>query len=291
MSSLSPEELRELRRVHVHAGRRVDSLFAGNWRSAVRGQGMEFEEVRAYHPGDDIRHIDWNVTARTNEPAVKVFREERQLTVILAVDVSGSTKLGSGGPDGITDRRLQIARIAGSIAYAGIRNRDQVGLVTFTDHIETILTPRKTRGHVWKVISTIFEAKGENSGTDIAAAAQFISRRFRRKAVVVLVSDFLDPSSDWRKAIGTLSRRHDVHALCVTDPMDQGLPDIGIIETVDPETGKVVWADSRTLGAVADPELIVRDLRRKGARAAAISTSDDPFAVLHRHFSSMGRRR
>ena len=120
--SLTAEELRELRRVHLAAGRRVDALLAGEYRAAVRGQGMEFEEVRAYVPGDDVRHIDWNVTARTGEPFIKVFREERQLTVQLVVDVSGSARVGSGGRDGRTVRRLQIARIAGGIAYASIRN-------------------------------------------------------------------------------------------------------------------------------------------------------------------------
>ena len=210
------------RRIHVLAGRRVDSLMAGDYRSAVRGRGMEFEEVRNYVPGDDIRHIDWNVTARAGEPFIKVFREERQMTVQLVVDVSGSTRIGSGGKDGLTDRRRQIARIAGGMAYAGIRNRDRVGLTTFTDRIESHLVPRAKRGHVWAIIQAVFEARSANRGTDLDQVFSFIAKTQKRRAVIVVVSDFLDPK-DWSKSLARLSRRHLVHAVMVHDPMDEGL--------------------------------------------------------------------
>jgi uncharacterized protein (DUF58 family) len=157
---LTADELKELRRLHVQFGRRVDSVFLGDYRSAVRGRGMEFEEVRGYVPGDDIRHIDWNVTARSGEPFIKVFREERQNTLILAVDVSGSTRVGGG----IAERRLQLARIAGGLAYAGIRNRDRVGLLTFSDRVESWLSPRPTRSHAWAVIAAVYEARGQHRG-------------------------------------------------------------------------------------------------------------------------------
>ncbi len=290
MSRLSPEELRELRTIHIHAGRRVDSLFAGNYRSAVRGHGMEFEEVRDYSPGDDVRHIDWNVTARTGQPFVKVFREERQNTVILVVDVSGSTKVGSGGADGRTDRRLQIARIAGGIAYAGIRNRDQVGLVTFSDTVETWLSPRRTRGHVWHVIQTIFEARGRQRGTDLAAALAFVARMQKRKATIVVVSDFLDTGT-WTRDLSTLAARHQVHAMMVHDPLDLGLTGMGLVEVVDAETGWTTLVDGASFAADHDPDRRVRALRRCGAHALAIGTSDDAWVALQGHFASMGRRR
>ncbi|TVQ91927.1 MAG: DUF58 domain-containing protein [Deltaproteobacteria bacterium] len=288
--SLTAEELRELRRVHLAAGRRVDSLLAGEYRAAVRGQGMEFEEVRAYVPGDDVRHIDWNVTARTGEPFIKVFREERQLTVQLLVDCSGSTRVGSGGRDGRTLRRLQIARVAGGIAYASIRNRDQLGLVTFTDRIERYLPPRTRRGHVWAVIQAVYEAIGERRGTDIEAALAFLARTQRRRSVVILVSDFLD-DGDWPQAIARLSRRHEVHALVVHDPLDHQLSGLGLVEVVDAETGQVQlvdgasWAGKQAVGAVT------RELIRRGARVSDMSTHDDPFKVLQQHFQRVGARR
>lgn len=290
MSQLTPEELRELRRLHIQAGRRVDSLFAGDWRTAVRGRGMEFEEVREYYPGDDVRHIDWNVTARSGEPHVKVFREERQLTVLLGVDVSGSTRVGSGGRDGRTDRHLQMARIAGGIAYAGVRNRDQVGLVTFSDRVETWLSPRKSRGHVWNVIQHVFEVTGTHRRTDLAAAFGFIANVQRRRAVIVLVSDFL-AEGDWPGALGLLARRHEVHAIVVHDPLDRGLPPIGLVEVVDAETGRVRLVDSRRYREVQPVEERVRACRRQGAKALAIGTDEDAFQALHEHFHRLGTRR
>ena len=157
---LTPEELRQIRRLHVQLARRVDSPLAGEYRSAFRGQGMEFEEVRPYLPGDDVRHIDWNVTARANAPFIKEFREERELTLVLVLDVSGSMLFGGGGLDGRTDKRLQVARLAGALAFAAIRNRDRVGLLSFSDGVERYLPPRKSRGHAWAVIQAAFEEVG-----------------------------------------------------------------------------------------------------------------------------------
>lgn len=287
MSRLSPEELRELRRVHVAAGRRVDSLLAGDYRSAVRGRGMEFEEVRQYVPGDDIRHIDWNVTARTNDPHIKVFREERQMTVVLAVDVSGSTRVGTGGRDGRTDRRIQMARIAGGIAYAGIRNRDRVGLLTFSSQVESYLSPRASRGHVWAVIQTVFEAEGQHRGTDLIEALQFLARTQRRRVVLVIVSDFLD-EGPWQRAISTLARRHQVHAAVVHDPMDDARYDLGLVEVVDAETGRVRLVDSRRLVGSLSAEERKNRLIRAGAKALTVSTEEDPYRALHLHFQRYG---
>ena len=288
--SLTPEELRELSRLHVSAGRRVDSLFAGDYRSAVRGQGMEFEEVRAYVPGDDIRHIDWNVTARTGEPFIKVFKEERQVTVLLAVDVSGSTRVGTGGRDGRTDRRLQIARIAGGLAYASIRNQDRVGLVTFSDQIEGYLPPRRSRGHVWAIIQKVFEGTHTSHGTDLGGALGFVHRVQRRRAVVVVVSDFLD-RKPWEQVLGALAQRHKVHAIDVHDPIDTGLPDLGLVEVMDAESGRTRLVDGRRWAAKQSAEERLRRLRRAGARAVSISTRDDPYALLHAHFQREGARR
>lgn len=288
--TLTPEELRELRRLHVSAGRRVDSLFAGEYRAVVKGQGMEFEEVRLYVPGDDVRHLDWNVTARTSEPHIKVFREERQVTVLLLVDVSASTRLGTGGRDGRTDRRLQIARIAGGLAYASMRNQDRVGLVTFTDRIEQYLAPRRTRGHTWAVIQAVYAGRAQHRSTNLAEALHFARGIQRRRAVVVLVSDFLD-DGPWEPLLGSLSRRHKVHAICVHDPLDKGLAGLGLVEVVDAETGQATVVDGSAFLAARSLEDRLSRLRRAGARTLAISTREDPFAALLKHFQREGARR
>src|SRR5262245_58480579 len=279
---LTVEEIRELQRLHLSAGRRVDSLFAGEYRSAVRGKGMEFEEVRAYVVGDDVRHLDWNVTARTGEPHVKVFREERQVTVLLLVDVSGSTRLGSGGRDGRTDRRLQVARVAGGLAYASLRNQDRVGLVTFSDRVETVLVPRRSRGHAWGVIDAVYRAEAEGRGTDLSEAIRFVRSVQRRRAVVVVVSDFIDPGP-WDQPLGSLARRHKVHAVCVHDPLDGALDGLGLVELVDAETGRRRVVDGRWLRRAPLADRLTR-LARTGARVLPMSTTDDPFAVLMSHF-------
>ena len=290
MATLTAEELREIRRLHVSAGRRVDSLFAGEFRSAVRGQGMEFEEVREYVAGDDVRRIDWNVTARTGETHVKVFREERQATVLLVLDVSGSAQVGSGGRDGRTNRRLQIARIAGGLAYASIRNQDRVGLLTFTDRVESYLPARKSRGHVWAVIRAAFSSAGHHRTTDIAEALRFVRGVQRRRAVIVLVSDFIDPGP-WDQALGALARRHKVHTVVVDDPLDRSLGRVGLLEVIDAETGQRQLVDGATLASTVSREQRVQRLRRCGARVVAIGTGDDPFTALMAHFRREGERR
>lgn len=289
MSTLTAEELRELRRLHLVAGRRVDSLFAGDYRSAVRGQGMEFEEVREYMPGDDVRHIDWNVTARSGEPYIKVYREERQLTVLLLVDVSGSTRVGSGGRDGRTDRRLQIARIAGGLAYASIRNRDRIGLITFTDRVEKFLSPRPTRGHVWSVIQTVFAAEGERRGTDLSEVFRFVRQVQRRRCTIIVVSDFMD-GGDWDSLLGGLSRKHKVHSLLVHDRLDEGLAKLGLIEVVDAETGRTQLVDGRHYRGTATLDARLRRIRRVGSGAVGIGTDEDPYGALHTYFQRMARR-
>lgn len=287
--ALTPEELRELRRLHVAAGRRVDSLFAGEYRSAVKGQGMEFEEVRQYVPGDDVRHLDWNVTARTGDAHIKVFREERQVTVLLVVDVSGSTRIGAGGRDGRTDRRLQMARVAGGLAYASLRNQDRVGLVTFTDRIEAYLVPRRTRGHTWAVIQAVYAGHAVGRGTDLAQALLFARNLQRRRAVVVVVSDFLD-DGPWEPLMGSLAARHKVHAVCVHDPLDLSLRGLGLIDVVDAETGRTQLVDGASFRGPSVDERIAR-LRRTGARVVGLGTRDDPFTVLMAHFQREGARR
>jgi uncharacterized protein (DUF58 family) len=280
---LTPEELRQIRRLHVQAGRRVDSLLAGDYRSAVRGSGMEFEEVRPYVPGDDVRRIDWNVTARAGAPYLKEFREERELTLLLMLDVSASTRFGSGGRDGRTDKRLQLARLAGGLAYAALRSHDRVGLLTYSDRVEHFVPPRKSPGHAWSVLRAAFEHARTGAGTDLAGALAVASQVLRRRAVVMVLSDF-HADAPFSSALTMLSSRHRVHALLVHDPREEALPDVGLVTLRDPETGREVIVDARSLAARVSLSERLAGLRRCGARASAVSTEDDAFAVLQRHF-------
>jgi uncharacterized protein (DUF58 family) len=283
---LTPEELRQIRRLHVQAGRRVDSLLAGDYRSAFKGSGMEFEEVRPYVPGDDVRRIDWNVTARSEEAYLKEFREERELTLLILMDVSGSVRFGTGGRDGRTDKRLQIARAAGGLAYAALRSNDRVGILTFTDRVEHFLPPRKSRGHGWAVIRAAFEHVPAGHGTDLAAALSFASRVLRRRAVVALVSDFVSPGP-YGDALGALARRHRVHALLVHDPAEASLSGFGLVTLRDAETGAVRTVEGGSFFARRRIDERLAELRRYGVRASAMSTQEDAFLRLQQHFRGL----
>ncbi len=287
---LTPEELKQLKRLHIQAGRRVDSPFAGGYRSAFRGRGMEFEEVRPYVPGDDVRHIDWNVTARTGTPHVKEFREERELCLQLVLDVSGSVAFGSGGQDGRTDKRLQVARLAGALAYAAIRNGDQVGLMTFTDKVERFLPPRKSRGHAWAVMRSAFERTASGQRTDLAGALAEVGRHLRRRSVVCVLSDFISDSA-YERELAILARRHRVNCFLVHDPLEMQWPNIGLVEVEDAESGRTSVVDMSKLAPTASVDSRLRALRRLGVRPSAVGTTDDPFQHLMQHFRRLEQAR
>lgn len=287
LAVFTPEELRQIRRVTLQAGRRVDALFAGGYRSAFRGQGMEFEEVRPYVPGDDVRRIDWNVTARAQQPHVKLFREERELTLVLALDVSASMRFGSGGRDGRTDKRLQQARVAGALALAAARSNDRVGLLVFTDQVERVVPPRKSRGHTLRVVREVFEPRPARLGTRVEVALDHLRRMLTRRAVVVLLSDFLGPPR-FRDALTALCGRHRVHALVLHDRLERCPPGVGLVRVVDAETGRPRLWDLGAVQEVSQVKARVELLRRCGASASALGTDDDAFAVLEQHFRRVG---
>ncbi len=280
---LTVEEIRQIRRLHVQAGRRVDSLLGGEYRSAFKGSGMEFEEVRQYVPGDDVRRIDWNVTARSEEPWIKLFREERELTLLLVLDVSGSMRFGSGGRDGRTDKRLQLSRLAGGLAYAALRSHDRVGLVSFSDRVERVVPPRKSRGHGWAVIRATFETASEGHRTDLAQALGLANRLLKRRAVVVILSDFINPTP-FSRPLAALVRRHRVHALLVHDPREAAMPDLGLLSVEDAETGATLTVDTGKLSSSMPVSARVEELRRVGVRTTSVSTDEDAFLRLHLHF-------
>jgi uncharacterized protein (DUF58 family) len=234
-----PKELvKAVKHLEIVARRAVNDQLAGQYQSAFKGRGMDFVDVRPYQPGDEIRFIDWNVSARMDELHVKRFVEERELTVFLLIDVSASQLFGT------QNKRKQqaAAELAALIAFAAIRNNDQVGLIIFSDQLELLLPPRKGRKHVLRVISEILTCQPKSPRTDISAALQLLARVSKKKSVAFLISDFQD--RDFSKALDIAHRRHELIPICISDPMEQTLPNVGILHVEDPETGLVVPIDT-----------------------------------------------
>ncbi|MCB0344557.1 MAG: DUF58 domain-containing protein [Bdellovibrionales bacterium] len=235
-TKLSPEVLAEIRKLHFHTRQLASEGIAGQYRSAFRGRGMEFEEVREYTPGDDVRSIDWKVSARMNQPYIKMFREERELTVMIAVDVSGSTLTGTRN----FLRDELIARVGAVLTLIALMNNDKVGLVTFDSKLRTYHPPRKARGAVWRILHEVMgsleaqRVKSSSAGTNLADMCDFLSKVLKRRSIVFILSDFMDSSI--KRTLGTLSKRHDVTAIIAGDPADLELPDAGLIKITDPET-------------------------------------------------------
>ena len=235
---IPPEMLRRIRRIEIHARRLVDHLFLGEYHSVFRGRGLEFSEVREYQPGDDVRIIDWNVTARMGTPYVKKYVEERELTIYLLVDISASEGF-STAPQ--TKAEL-AAEIGALLALAAVRNNDHVGLIAFTDQVERFLPPRKGSQHVLRLIRELLYARPARRGTDVAAALSFLSRVARRRSVAFLLSDFL--AGGYEGALRVAARRHDIIAISLSDPRETELPNAGLLELEDPESGERIVVDS-----------------------------------------------
>lgn len=238
MAAISRELLAEIRRIEIVTRRLVNQQMAGQYHSVFKGRGMSFDEVRQYEPGDDPRSIDWNVTARTGHPHVKTFVEERELTVLIAVDMSGSMAFGTARDE----KRVVAARLAAMMAFSAIKNGDRVGLVAFTDTVEIYVPPKKGRKHVLRIIDEILRFDPVGAGTNLKAALEFVGRVTRRKAVLFLISDFLDSGYD--RALHVTARRHDLIPLSVVDPAEQALPDLGLVCFEDAETGALMAMDT-----------------------------------------------
>ncbi len=232
------EILKQIRRIEIRSGKLVNEIFAGQYSSVFKGRGMEFAEVREYMPGDDVRSIDWNVTARYGRPFVKKFVEEREMTVIFLVDVSASQRFG-------TKNRFKselAAELTSVLAFSAIRNNDRVGMIMFSDRIEKVIRPKKGRNHILRMISDALSFVPQGKGTDISAALRYLGEIWRRKAVVFLISDFVAP--DYEKAIRITGKRHDLIAVRITDPREEAMPAVGLMELTDAETGERVMADT-----------------------------------------------
>jgi uncharacterized protein (DUF58 family) len=233
------EVLQKVRRIEIRTRSIVESILSGEYQSVFKGRGMEFSEVRTYTEGDDVRSIDWNVTARMGQPYVKKHVEERELTVMLLVDASMSGHFGTVGrfKDEIG------VELCALLAFSAIKNNDRVGLIIFTSEVEKYIPPKKGKNHVLRVIRELLYFRPKKSGTDIAAALSYLSRVLTKKSVVFCVSDFI--AKGYEAAMRVAGRRHDLIAVTITDPREKELPDVGLVELIDPETGKAMLVDSR----------------------------------------------
>lgn len=234
-----PKELfKKIRKLEIRTKGLVSNIFGGEYHSAFKGQGMEFSEVRPYQYGDPIRNIDWNVSARYGETFVKIFEEEREQTVLLAVDISGSEDFGSAGKF----KREVAAEICGIVAFSAIQNNDKVGLLLFSDHVELYVPPKKGRRHVLRLIRDLYAHERTSRRTDLSQALIHVLRVLNRRSVVLLVSDFMD--ENFETQLRSISRRHDCVAVHLLDPREMTLPSVGLLEITDAETGENVIVDT-----------------------------------------------
>ena len=233
------ELLKKVRRIEIKTRGLSQNIFAGEYHSAFKGRGMMFSEVREYQYGDDIRDIDWNVTARHNKPYVKVFEEERELTVMLLVDVSGSRLFGAVGEE----KREMIAEIAATLAFSAIQNNDKIGVIFFSDKIEKFIPPKKGRKHILFIIRELLDFTPESRGTDIGMVLRYFSDALKKRCTTFLISDFID-EKDYYKALSIASNKHDVYGVQVYDKRDAQLPDVGLMRVADLETGTEQWVDA-----------------------------------------------
>ncbi len=286
-----------IRQVEIRTRRLVNTLFSGDYKSSFKGRGIEFLDVREYLPGDDVRTIDWKVTARFGRPFVKKYAEERELVVILMVDASGSARFGTSR----LFKLEQAAEVAATLAFSAIRNNDKVGLVFFTDRVEKYVPARKGRVHVLRLIRDILFFQPEHRGTDPVQALQFLMHVVKRRAIVFFISDFIGDGFRpirLKQPLGIAARKHDLVVVSVNDPAEQELPRVGLVELEDPETGELATVDTFDRGLrerfrqyrTAREEELRKLFRQLGVDRIALSTDEDFTSKLHQFFQKRARR-
>ena len=287
------ELLKKVRRIEIKTKALSQNIFAGEYHSAFKGRGMTFSEVREYHYGDDVRDIDWNVTARHNRPYVKVYEEERELTVLLMVDVSGSNDYGAVG----MPKREMMAEVAGTLAFSAIQNNDKVGIIFFSDKIEKFIPPKKGRKHILLILRELLSFTPEASGTNLAAALEFLTEALKKRCTTFVISDFID-SHDYERPLAIASHKHDVIAIQVYDKREQKLPNVGLMRVHDAETGAERWINtsSRRVRQAHDrwwyehQLSTTTTLRRCNVDNAQVATDEDYVKALMGLFSRRGNR-
>ena len=287
-----PEILKKIRKLELRARRFVETAFAGQYHSVFKGRGMNFHEFRQYDFGDEVRSIDWNVTARMGEPFVRKYIEERELTVMLLIDVSASGSYGSVN----ASKRELAAEVACLLAFCAIRNNDKVGLILFTDRVELYIAPRKGRTHILRLIREILYYEPEGRKTDLAQPLNFLNRVTTRRAVVFLLSDF--QAVNYEKPLTICSRRHDLIAIPIEDRGEHSLPNIGVVRVEDPESSSIYeidFSDRRVrseFSKLAEQERIEREalFRRKSIDSVSLRTDQDYFPLLRSFFIRRAKR-
>lgn len=293
----SEELLQKVRKIEIKTHGLSRNIFAGEYHSQFKGRGMAFSEVREYQPGDDVRSIDWNVTARMNRPYVKIYEEERELTVMLLVDVSGSRNFGTVSQM----KRDTMAEVAATLAFSTIENNDKVGVIFFSDRVEKFIPPKKGKSHVLHIIRELLSFEPEHHGTDINAALQYLTNAQKRRCTAFLISDFIgaqlaesqEPRGKREVApIVIASRKHDLSAIQIYDRRDAELPDVGLLKVRDPETGARVWTDT-SLSSVRNAygqawrnqqEALETVFTKTGMRTASLRTDEDYVKALMKLF-------
>jgi uncharacterized protein (DUF58 family) len=284
----------QIRRIEIRTRHKVEDLFAGSYLSVFKGRGIEFDEVRPYQSGDDVRSVDWNVTARMGELYVKRFIEERELTVLLLVDVSGSQDFGSVG----RFKREAVAEMAALLAFAASRNNDKVGLLLFTDCVEKYFPPRKGRRHILRLVRELLTFQPAGRGTDLKAVLDYANRMFKRRGIVFLLSDFQTDPQTYRKALNVAGRRHDLVAIDLRDPLEKNIAPVGLMVLEDAETGELAEVDTtdpawrKAFSARQERMDTAIQQVLNGAKVDRIdlATSDDFINALTRFFQNRMRR-
>lgn len=285
------ELLKRIKKIEIKTRGLSSNIFAGEYHSAFKGRGMTFSEVREYQYGDDIRDIDWNVTARHNRPFVKVYEEEREMTVMLLVDVSRSRLFGAVGPE----KREMIAEIAATIAFSAIQNNDKIGMIFFSDKIEKFIPPKKGKRHILFLIRELLNFEPDSSGTDIAVALRYFTDALKKRCTTFLLSDFID-EHDYSKALSIASGKHDVIAVQIYDKRDAQLPDVGLMRVTDLETGADRWIDTsskRVRDAMGRwwydrQQAMTQTMRKSRVDFTSVSTDEDYVRALMALFRQRG---
>ena len=288
-----PKEIfQKIRRIQIRSSHQVDELLAGSWNSAFKGRGIEFEEVRPYQVGDDVRSIDWNVTARSDQPFVKLFREEREMSVVLLVDLSRSVDFGTQ----LQTKRELIAELGATLAMSAVKNNDKIGMTLFSDDVEKAIPPRKGSRHVLRIIRELLYCEPVGAGTNIRKAVEHLNRTCKRRSVVFLVSDFFD--SGYESVLKVAKRRHDIIPIVVSDPLEQALPNAGLVRLRDSESGVVVSVDTSSRRSREKYKEIYRQkddsrtsmFRRLQMEPIRFTTGSDIVDPLRRYFHSREQR-
>jgi uncharacterized protein (DUF58 family) len=291
------EKRKKLRRIEIKTRKLSNQIFSGSYHSAFKGRGISFSEVREYQYGDDVRLIDWNVTARNRKPFVKVFEEERELTVMLMIDVSQSSFFGTQNDF----KNHLIAEISGVLAFSAITNNDKVGVLFFSDHIEKFIPPKKGKSHILRIISDIYDFHPQGKGTNLPEALKYFSSMVKKKSIVFLLSDFMSQANaeEMRKAVNIVARQHDLIGLHIYDEREVRLPDVGLIHVLDSETGKEQWVDTsnKQLRMAYEKKFVenqrqTRELFAKsGAQLESIDTEANYAVSLMNMFKRRGAKR